>query len=261
MHNPKENDKRHSVPLEAVTGSGMLAGTSEVEPLRFLSEVLGVFRRRLWMVLLVAVGLAGAAMAFGFTQTPTYEASIKILVGQQRGITQDPNYALGLPQLTQTMAEGVNSRRVAEGVIQQEGLHMTPEVFLADHLSVEQIGATQYIQVSYTDTNPQRAQRVADSVGEVFSKEIAEVSPSTNAISATVWDQAGMPGEPVSPNPLRNGLLALVVGLMLGVVLAFLLEYFDESWRSPEEAEQLIGVPIYGVIPHIQLSKSRKGGH
>ena len=89
----------------------------------------------------------------------------------------------------------------------------------------------------------------------MFSEQVSEVSPSANAVTATVWERAVVPDEPVSPRPLRDGLLALVMGLMIGVGLAFLLEYFDDGWRSPEEVEQLTGVPTYGVIPNIKLSK------
>ena len=66
-----------------------------------------------------------------------------------------------------------------------------------------------------------------------------------------------VPQSPVSPDPVRNLLLALVAGVMLGVALAFLLEYMDDSWRSPEEAEQISGVPTFGVIPAFKVSKVR----
>jgi capsular polysaccharide biosynthesis protein len=261
VYNSKVNDRWYPAPIEAGPRPGVPAGATEDEFAASLREVFQVIWKRLWLILLVALLLVGAAVGFSLTQAPTFEASIKILVGQQRGITETPNDVIGLQQLTQTMTEGLNSRRVANVVIEQEGLRVTPEAFLADHLRVEQVNATQFIQVTYTDTDPQRAQRVANAVGEVFSEEIAEVSPSTNAITATLWDRAVVPEEPVSPNPLRTGLLALVVGLMLGVGLAFLLEYLDDSWRSLEEVERLTRVPTFGVIPNIQLPKSKKGGH
>jgi hypothetical protein len=43
---------------------------------------------------------------FSLAQPPMYEASIRILVGQERGITQTPNDMIGLQQLTQTMVGG-----------------------------------------------------------------------------------------------------------------------------------------------------------
>ena len=60
----------------------------------------------------------GAEVGFDLVQTLMYEASTKIVVGQERGITQDPNYALGLQQLTQTIAEEADNHRVAEAIIQ-----------------------------------------------------------------------------------------------------------------------------------------------
>ena len=74
---------------------------------------------------------------------------------------------------------------------------------------MEQVPNTQWIEVHYTDSSPERAQRVANAVGDVFSKQVSEVSSSANAITATVWERAVVPGEPVTPNPVRYSLLAL----------------------------------------------------
>jgi hypothetical protein len=60
-------------------------------------------------------------------------------------------------------------------------------------------------------------------VGEVLSEKVSGASQATDTVSATPWSLAAVPEEPVSPSPLRNGLLALVCGLMLWVGLAFAL--------------------------------------
>jgi capsular exopolysaccharide synthesis family protein len=55
---------------------------------------------------------------------------------------------------------------------------------------------------------------------------------------------------PVRPTPKRNAAVALVVGLMLGVGLAFLLEYLDDRLKTKEDVEQVMpGVPVLGMIP------------
>jgi len=102
-----------------------------------------------------------------------------------------------------------SSRPKAKTVIRQQDLQMTTEEFLREHLSVEQVPNIQWIEVHYRDVSPERAQRVANAVGDVFSKQISEVSSSANAITATVWERAVVPGEPLTPNPVRNSLLAL----------------------------------------------------
>jgi capsular polysaccharide biosynthesis protein len=252
---------RYPAPVGTEPGPDTPVGAAEGEYALYLGDLLWVIWRRLWVVLLVATVLTGAAVGFSLAQTPMYEASIKILVGQKRGTSETPVGVYDLQQLTQTMAEGINSRPVAEATIRQLGLQVTPEGFLAN-LSVEQVPETQFLRVVYRDPSPQRAQRVANTIGKVFAEQVSEVSPSASAITATVWERAVVPHTPVSPNPLRNGLLALMLGLMLGVGLAFLLEYLDHSWRSPEEVERISGVPTLGIIPVVEVSKGgKKGGY
>jgi capsular polysaccharide biosynthesis protein len=170
------------------------------------------------------------------------------LVGQQRGIAETPFDVGGLQDVTATVAEAVSSRPIAKAVIEQDNLNTDPGTFLTN-LEVSVIENTQFIEVNYRDSDPERAQRVVNTLGDVFSKRIAEVNPRESVMTATVWEPAGVPGEPISPNPLRNGLVALMVGAVLGAGLALLLEFLDDSWRSPEEAEQVSGVPTFGAIP------------
>lgn len=225
----------------------------------FLDLALPVWRR-LWVVALVAAMTVGVAAGFTFLQTPLYEADIKVLVGQEQGETPEnlASQVPGLQQLTQTMTTAVVTRRIAGAVTQKLNLPMSSEDFL-ENLSVEQINSTQFIEIKYRDPDPEQAKRIANTLGEVFSEQVSQVSPSANAVTATVWEKAVAPEDPASPSLLRNGLAALVLGLMLGVALAFLLEYLDDSWRSPEEVEQISGVPTFGIIPVFKMPKSEKG--
>jgi capsular polysaccharide biosynthesis protein len=46
---------------------------------------------------------------------------------------------------------------------------------------------------------------------------------------------------------------------MLGIGLALLMEHLDHSWRSPEEVEQISGVPTFATIPDFSLAMRKKG--
>jgi capsular polysaccharide biosynthesis protein len=111
-------------------------------------DLLRIVRTRLWVILVLTFLVVGATVALSLAQRPIYEASIEMLVGQERGITETPNDALGLQQLTRTMAVGVDSRRVASVVIREEGLDMSPQAFVEQNLEVEQIPASQFIEVT-----------------------------------------------------------------------------------------------------------------
>jgi capsular exopolysaccharide synthesis family protein len=179
-----------------------------------------------------------------------------VVVGQQPNIDA-PFSIFELEGLTKTIAEGVNTRPVANAVIEQLNLPMTSENLLS-HLSAEQVNASQFVQISYTDSDPQRAQQVVNAVAEVLSRQISEKASISGGVTVSVWETAVVPDAPVSPNLLRIALVALIAGLMLGVSLAFVMEYLDDSWRSSEEAEQVSGVPTLGVIPEIRVTKQRQ---
>lgn len=230
-------------------------GDDHIVPLK---ELLHVLWRRSWIIMLVAVLFCGIAVGWSLQQTPVYQASIKILVGQDRGLATDVFNVPSLADLTLTMSEAVVSRPVAEGVAKRLEGPPGPDVVLAG-ISAEPVEETQFIEVSYSDASPKRAQRIVNAVGEVFSERISEAGKGSNNITATVWEKAEVPTAPVSPNPQRNGFLGLMLGIFVGVGLVFLLEYLDDSWDSPEEAERVSGVPNLAAIPELQLSANSKG--
>lgn len=222
-----------------------------------------VLRRRLWIILLSAVLLAGGAIGVGLLQTPLYEASIKILVGQESQNDQPSNLGgdvQGLQQLTQTMAEAVDSRPVAEAVIEDLNLRTDYREF-SENLIVEAIPETQFVRVSYRDSDPREARRVVNAVGDEFAEQISEVSTSASSITATVWERAAIPEQAASPNLLQYALLALATGIIIGIGLAFLLELLDDRWESPEEAEEISGAPTLGTVPRFVVQEGKKEGN
>lgn len=69
----------------------------------------------------------------------------------------------------------------------------------------------------------------------------------TNNIS--VIDRAEIPGAPSSPKLTLNLLISLLAGTMLGVAGAFGLEYLDDTFKSPEDVESGLAMPVIGIIP------------
>jgi polysaccharide biosynthesis transport protein len=74
-----------------------------------------------------------------------------------------------------------------------------------------------------------------------------------------IVSRATTPSSPAQPNVIRNGLLALALGLLLGVGLAFLREYLDDSIRSKEDLERASsGLPVVALIPAVAAWKNQK---
>jgi len=63
---------------------------------------------------------------------------------------------------------------------------------------------------------------------------------------------------PIKPKPLLNMALALVVGLMLGIGIAFLLEYLDNTIKSEQDIERLLQVPVLGAVAAFDHTNKKK---
>jgi capsular exopolysaccharide synthesis family protein len=86
----------------------------------------------------------------------------------------------------------------------------------------------------------------------------AGVSAGIMASNIQVVDQAELPTKPYKPNKRLNLLLAAVVGLFLGVGIAFFFEYLDNTIKTPEDVEQLIRLPSFGMVPEISSERRKR---
>ena len=80
------------------------------------------------------------------------------------------------------------------------------------------------------------------------SKEI-DAKVGTDLGNVQVVDYAVLPLTPYKPNVRLNLLLALVVGLIGGVGMAFFLEYLDNTVKRVDEISDRFGIPVVGVLP------------
>lgn len=93
------------------------------------------------------------------------------------------------------------------------------------------------------------AQRAYDAVLARMNQVSLDGATTRDQVNGTVLADAVPPLEPSSPKVARNGILAAALGLVLGFGAALLLEFMDRRVRSVEEVSQLLGLPIFGVLP------------
>jgi capsular polysaccharide biosynthesis protein len=219
-------------------------------------------RRRLWIVILLPILTVGTAVGVSFLQTPVYEASARVVVSPREGATQQDNFSntiSGLQALAIEMeAAGLNRSMVEEIVDAQGEPSAVSEADINNNLTIAQLEDTRFLTLTYSDTDKRRTQEVVNNAAEIFAREAPEASGVAADAAVKVSANAGVPTTPENPDPLRNGLGALVIGLMLGAGLAFLLEYlYLSGLRSPEKVEQVSGVPTFGTIPDFEAARAK----
>lgn len=106
------------------------------------------------------------------------------------------------------------------------------------------------IRYSLLNREVESAREMYDLLVKRFKE--ATVAEDMKADNVRVIDRAEVPASPVSPDKRRNLLLALAVGLALGVGAAFLLEYLDNTIKLPEELKDHLDIAYLGPVPAFQ---------
>jgi polysaccharide biosynthesis transport protein len=170
-------------------------------------------------------------------------------------------YKAGYPLMLQLRAQidevdqqiGAETARIRSGVRaeflaaqQREGLleEQLREVTV-DALDLQKRSIQYNIHKREVDTNRQ----LYDGLLQRYKEVGIAGGVSTNNIS--VVDQAGN-GSKYKPNLPRNLALGAVIGLMLGVLLALVIEYLDDTLKLPEDVEKLLGLALLGVVPKLK---------
>jgi capsular polysaccharide biosynthesis protein/Mrp family chromosome partitioning ATPase len=225
-----------------------------------LQRYLRTLRRQAWIVALMVALAIGAAALITSRQQSTYRSSMKVVVGQGGGVFQ-PEFSNATDTFTSTMTNLLRSDIVARTVISNLQLEQTPKSLL-NHLKVSSKPLSSVLEVSFTSPSRTRSVTILREVGSVFTNlvrvklgTVARTSPTTPGqvqvapISASVFDPAHAEAGRVSPRPTRNIVIAGVLGLILGLVLAFVRESLDDRVRSSKDAEEWFGAPVAGTLP------------
>ena len=199
-------------------------------------------RRWLWLVILLPLLTVGVAVGVSLLQPSVYEASAKVVVTPTEN-TNPQNFSntiAGLQMLAHEMEVAGLTPSMVEEVVRTPGGPSTISVSdLENNLTLEQDEDTRFLSLTYRDTKPSRAQDVANVTAEVFARESPEASGVVSYATVKVRAFAREPGAPEEPDPLRNALIALAIGLMLGVGAILLLEQVGGDDRgSPEGSER-----------------------
>ena len=97
-------------------------------------------------------------------------------------------------------------------------------------------------------------QRNMDTSQQLYDTLVAKVKESGVVASGAssnirIVEIASTPIDPVKPNKKKNLLLSIILGVFGGVGLAFFLEYLDQTVRTEEDVQDLLGLPVLSVIP------------
>ena len=230
------------------------------EELDLIELLYEYWKKRLWLILALVLGVFLGFAYTRFMVTPKYTSSATLLLAKSYSDAADSATAItqsdiALNQkLISTYGEIMKSKTVSNSVIQNLNLDMTYEA-LKKGIGVSLVKDTDVIKLSITTTAPELSTQIANEMTKVFIKEV-EKKYKINNIS--VLDAAEDNNKPVNVKYAKNMALFAFAFMAITAAVIFLAYYFDNTIKTEENITKLTGLPVLCTIPKLNTKKGGK---
>ena len=224
-----------------------------------LRDYWRVLYRHWWVVLVVAA--AGFAGAFGYSklQEPVYRSTVWLKVLPTR---IDYGLTMVIESLLRQYAREIDTDKMAALVNQRLKLDVSTAE-LRKRLTIAAIKDDYLLQIDVDDTDAQRAQDIAfvlaDEYEKLHQENMSRIIDPRDRIEILLLDKP-TPASLNRPKALSNSVAGGMLGLLLGVLLVFALEYLDDTMKAAEDVERYTGLPMLGTIPRLKDTDGRAPG-
>lgn len=212
-----------------------------------LKDMFSYFKSKISIIVLfiAVVGIVGCLYGL-FIQKPVYKSSTSIVLisESQTGATLTYNDVSLNQNLVSTYSEIIKSRRVLNQVIDNLSLDYSYSN-LSNNVEVSSVTGTQIIKISVSDRNNKTAMKIADEIAKVFAKEIPELY---NISNVNILDYAEAASNAYNVNFIKQSIIYLLVGLVLGLGITFVMYYFDRSVKNISQVEEKIKLPVLATV-------------
>lgn len=224
-----------------------------------LQEIFQTIRKRILLIFSITVlAVVLSAVISYYYITPIYEASTQLLINKER---TDQLYVYGEIetnlQLISTYNVIIKSPVILDHVRDELAIvNMTTDM-INEKISVSSKGDSQVVTITVQDANKFNARDIANSTATIFKREITELM-NVNNVTILTKATASKGQVPVKPIAILNLAIAMVIGLILSIGLAFLLEYLDQTIKSEQDIEKLLSLPVIASISSMERSEQNK---
>jgi succinoglycan biosynthesis transport protein ExoP len=208
---------------------------------------LAVVARRKWIILTTVVVAMLSAVVASQVVDDVYSTESTLLVAL-RSDTQSFDTVQASQAFARSYTDIIDSPNIAARVARELGGGTTTKE-VEDAMTFEAIAETQLVKIRAEAPTGERASEIADAYAEVFIDYAQTNLAETTQAATTLADSAPIPSAPARPRPRLYTAVAGILGLALGLGLAFLRERLDRRLRTLEDVETQFDVPVLARIP------------
>ncbi|OAN47565.1 lipopolysaccharide biosynthesis protein [Chloroflexus islandicus] len=211
-----------------------------------IRDYVNVLFKRWWVIALTAIAAVVGAYAISKLLPQTFRSQAVYLALANQA---DNGLNIVLRNSMNSYRELVMQPSVLDQISQQIGLDISGERLMRD-VNIQPRPDEQKIVIEVDLPRLDQSQALADAVGERIVAEVNRINATlegTARINVTRIQPARL--VEIRPNTRINMLAGAILGLVVGVLLAFVLEYLDDTLKTPEDVERFVGLPTLGAIP------------
>lgn len=213
-----------------------------------LLELFKLLRKHLKLVIILPVVMAIATAGVGWglmANQYTSTVSVYVLSSSEQSNASQYNELTAGQLMANDVATLANSSIVLERTAQELGMKSLGGF----EVSVDSATTTRVIEISVEGDNAEQCAQIANKLAEVLSSVAQSVMGVENV---NVIDQAEVPQAPSGPPRAMYTAVAFLAGIFIAVAIVVIIDMVNTRVRTPEEAEELLGVPVIGRIPKIK---------
>lgn len=211
-----------------------------------LKEFFDYLLKELGVILLFAVVTLSIGTFYNlYMKTPLYKSTTSIILVSENNGSSITQTDININQnLVDTYAEIIKSKAVLNKTISYLNLDYDFQE-LAKNVSVSAVGDTEIINIEVLDKDAKLSQKIASQIALIFMDKVKDIY---NMKNVNILDQAEVPVKADNIHLVKETLIYLFIGIVLGVIYAFLRFYFDRSIKNISEVEAKINLPIMGSV-------------
>ncbi len=217
-----------------------------------LNDIFEILRKK-WKIILVfaLTSTLVASIALFLLITPQYESTTKVFIGKEE--SQQEGYNIldiqMYQKLLKTYAEIIKTEDLVKKAIDKTGLEIKPKDAVGN-LTVVSLADTQIIEIKYKSSSPEEAVKLVSAIKDEFVKLSTELVPNGNV---QVIEEPRFPLRAVSPNKNMGLIIAIVLGVFMGIGVIFLIEFMDNTYKNKDRIEEELNLPVLGIIQKMDL--------
>ena len=225
-------------------------------------DILFIIRKHWIAILAFLVCCTAAGFIWSRVETPVYQSTGTMLVSYESGsatLTQDYTFS---NYISSTYVSFIKEDVVMSKVSEKTNI---PVGALKKATSVS--NSNLIIKVSYSNSDKEKAQEIAQTIIDT-AQEVANSTKEVDGVTKPVYHLLYENLTPLSPakagvkvsHTMRNTAIGLGAGVVLALAYVVIRELSDNTFKSTEEIERILDLPVLAGIPDYHFEDEKKGG-